>query len=84
MSLFRKTHTHQERLFTWHGLSRSGGESLPPTILRVATSISQTPVVSIGPNRKLETQRETNNSDYDTTECVVIPAMGSRRHIHIE
>ncbi len=43
-------------VFTWHGLSRSVGESLPPTILLVATSISQTPVVSISSDHKLEIQ----------------------------
>lgn len=35
-------------VFTWHGLSRSGGESVHPTILPVgSTSIVETSVVSI-------------------------------------
>lgn len=34
-------------IFTWLGLSRSGGESLPPTILLLGNSISQTPVASM-------------------------------------
>lgn len=48
-------------VFTWHGLSRSGGESLPPMILRVATSISQTSVVSIRPDHKLEINTASHN-----------------------
>lgn len=46
-------------VFTWQRLSSSGGESLPPTILLVATSSSQTPVVSMSPDHELETQKET-------------------------
>lgn len=41
-------------LCTWQRLSRSGGESLPPTILLEAISISQTSVISFRPKKFAE------------------------------
>lgn len=66
-------------VFTWLGLSRSGGESLPPTIRLEATSSSQTPVVSMSSNHKLEIQntpelleKQDSENVHSNNKCVLL------------